>query len=182
MKEKIDHLLEKVTQDKTSSIVSSALLILVSLFLLGIILYYVKFGFSGYILFYMLFLIVGILYYRFSLMEFLKDVDEASNYKVHENVDDGLFQRSKSNYISKGINLKLMRVILIQRLYLCLCPLLLLMFSEIIVGPSLSFGNFLMRLILGVLVGGLFWYFFFNKDKEELYEFQDESDLIQRKL
>ncbi len=172
--QRIDQLFDKIKNNDSTSYVSTALFILLGIYIVSLIWYYIQFGFSGYILVYFLLLPMAAVYYRFSMLGPMKAVEANSNYESYFQVDDGMYKRSKIQYLLDGIDIKLTRINSVKFIYLVLVPFLFVMLREILVAPVVGFGSLVFQLFLAAIIGGVFWIFFFNSDKEDLLYFEDD--------
>ncbi len=181
MVQKIDQLFDKIKNNESTSYVSSALYILLGIYILSLIWYYIQFGFSGYILVYFLLLPMAAVYFRFTMIGPMKEVENNSNYESYHQVDQGMYIRSKIQYLLDGVNVKLTRINAVKYIYLVLVPFLFIMLREILVGPIVGIGALLFQWCMAFIIGGLFWLFFFNGDKEDLLYFEDDLTELMNK-
>lgn len=176
---KVDTLFYKIKEDEQTGYVSHALFALLGIYMAMLIWYFIKYGFSGSLLVYLGFIAVAAIYFRFSMITPMKKVETNAGYENYKNVDNGMYIRSKIQYLIDGIQVKLTRINSVKIVYAFLVPILLILAREIFIGRIDNIGSWLFQWMIAFLIGGVFWIFFFNGDKEDLLYYSDDlNDLM----
>lgn len=180
--ERLDLLLDDIKNSNKSSTYTYILLCLVSLFLIGIVLFYIKYGYFGRLLFYFAVLLGMVIFYRVNIVNALRELQNAGNYEALKGVDDNQYMKQKLNYLDVGIEVKRKRITIIRGIYVAVFPVFLLLASELYLGPIEGFANFFWKYILAFILGGIVWLFAFNNDIEQINGYEDDALIIARAM
>ena len=102
--------------------------------------------------------------------------DEKSN-----NSDQKSILQTRVQYILNGTEVLRTRIMLIRNQYVIFFPIFTLLVIDIIKGP-LSISAFITTFVIAVIVGGIFWIYYFKNDLTDLENSEEELMIIQEKL
>jgi len=180
--ERLDLLLEDLKNNYPSTTYTYMLLILFVLFLGAILVFFVKYGLLGRLLFYGVALLIGGVYYRLGIKQSIQHMQTVSNYGDPEVIGEKQYLANKLAYLNAGIDIKRVRITVIKWIYFFLFPFFLLLMSEIVIHPIAGIGSFVWKYIIALLLGGIIWIFFFNKELEIIYGYEDDAIILSRKI
>jgi Ca2+/Na+ antiporter len=129
-------------------------------------------------------LLIYWVYYRYTLKKSIEAQANANKEILSdstENPDNEKLLINRAQYILNGIDVLESRIILIRNQYLLFFPVFTILMIDIIRGP-LSIGAFIITVILSIILGGLFWIFYFKNELVDLENASDELQEIQQKL
>ncbi len=173
-------LLSELKEDDHSFIYSTALLVMVALYLLAIIFLYIKSGFSTKLLIYLVALIGMLAYYKMNMNRIFSESSELLNYKKINTDDKVNYVSGMLKYLSSGFEVKLTRIQSVRWIYTILFPLFLLIIREIYMGEYSSM-TFFINLIIAAFLG-LLWYVFFGYSQKDLLLDRVEIDELIQKI
>lgn len=171
---KIDSLYDdvKTIGDKNES---TSLILVLALPLFMVCLY--QFYAYGFGLRFIIFgaLLTFLIIYRSKIQAAAKSIGDKSTFFTDDDSPNSLI--SKVNYLESGIDIKQTRTSLTRNFYILFFPLLMISLGEIFSGPFTT-AQYIILLLLAYLIGGGFWFKFFDEDLQEL-EFSkiDLSDI-----
>ena len=174
-------LLKDLKEDNHAFVYSTALLIMVSLYLIAIVLLYIKFDFSTKLLIYLVLLIGMLAYYKMNMNKVFAESATFLNYKTIDRDDKVNYVAGLLRYLNSGFEVKLTRLRSVRIIYSILFPFFLLIVREIITGPFADTSSFIINLAVAVVLGG-FWYFYFASDQSELELDKEEVDELITKI
>ncbi len=119
-----------------------------------------------------------LLFYRFSMKTAEAKSKLLENYKEEEDLNASFY--GKANYLSSQIALRKTRLGLIRIFYMLFFPLFLILLSISRSGDG-GIGSF-NSIVLAVVLGGLFWYFYFKGDLTELDMTREDLEEIKSKF
>ncbi len=180
--ERLDLLLDDIKHTNKSTTYTYILLCLVAIFLVGIVLFYIKYGYFGRLLAYFAVLLGTVIYYRVNIVNAIRELQDASGYDALKGVDDKQYMKQKLNYLDVGIEVKRKRITLIRGIYVLIFPVFLVLASELYIGPIEGFASFLWKYILAFILGGIVWMFAFNNDIEQINGYEDDALIIARAM
>jgi len=129
-------------------------------------------------------LLIYWVYYRYQLKIAIAD-QAIKNKKISENSSDDLENKQKlSNrikFIINGIEVLNVRVKLIRNQYVIFFPILAILFIDLIKGP-LNPSAIIITAIISIILGGLFWIYYFKNDLLELQDAEDELEELDEDL
>ncbi len=180
--ERLDLLIEDIKNNYPSSTYTYMLLILFVLFLVAILFFFVKYGLLGRLFFYGIALLAAGVYYRLGIKKSIQHMQTVSQYGDPEIIGEKQYLANKLAYLNAGIEIKRVRISIIKWIYFFLFPLFLLLMSEIVIGPIVGTGSVIWKYIIALLLGGIIWIFFFNKELEIIYGYEDDAIILSRKI
>jgi ABC-type siderophore export system fused ATPase/permease subunit len=173
IEEKAKGLLKDLKTEDDAFVYSTALLVLVVLFLLAIVFLYILSGVSFMLLIYLLVLIGILTYYKINMNRVYKESTLLQDYKNIDPSDKTKYVSGLLKYLASGVNIKLERLKSVRLFYTIMFPLFLLVIREIYLG-SYTTKSFLISFLVAAILGGLFWYFYFSNGLDELEEDREE--------
>jgi len=180
--ERLDLLIEDIKNNYPSTTYTYMLLILFVIFFGAILVFYVKEAMVGRLLLYSLALICAAIYYRIAVRSSIQHMLTVSDYGDPEIIGDKQYLANKLAYLNAGIEIKRVRITIIKWIYFFLFPLFLLLMSEIVIEPIVGLGSFIWKYIIALILGGLIWLHFFNKELEIIYGYEDDSIILSRRI
>lgn len=164
---KSEHLLSLLKNDQHSNHGSQAFIFLLLLFVASNAVHFLKFGFApihavGFTVLACL-IIIG----RIQYQKAIKENIASANYDAYKDVDEKTFLRTKLQYIHTGIDIKYTRTNIIRFMFVCLFPFLMVLIKEIFQG-QLEVTSILGYFLFAVLLGSIFWWFYFFNELERL--------------
>ncbi|NNE25498.1 MAG: hypothetical protein HKN09_01525 [Saprospiraceae bacterium] len=174
-------LLKDIKEDNHAFVYSTALLIMVSLYLIAIVFLYIKFDFSTKLLIYLVLLIGMLAYYKMNMNKVFAESAALLNYKTIDRDDKINYVAGLLRYLNSGFEVKLTRLKSVRIIYAILFPFFLLIVREIFLGSFSDTSSFLINLVVAIVLGG-FWYFYFASDQSELELDKEEVDELITKI
>lgn len=180
--DRLNLLLEDLKENFPSRTYTYMVLILFLLFLGAVLAFYIKYGFFNRLVIYVLALLVGGVYYKLGIREPIAHMQSVSNIGDVTIIGEKQFLSNKLVYLKAGIEIKRTRIVILKWIYFLLFPVFLLLVSEILIDRIEGFGDFFWKYVIAVLVGGLIWLQFFNKELEIIDGYDDDALIIGRSL
>ena len=174
-------LLKDLKEDSHAFVYSTALLIMVSLYLIAIVFLYIKFDFSTKLLIYLVLLIGMLAYYKMNMNKVFAESAALLNYKTIDRDDKVNYVAGLLRYLNSGFEVKLTRLKSVRIIYAILFPFFLLIVREIFLGTFTDTSSFIINLAVAMVLGG-FWYFYFASDQSELELDKEEVDELITKI
>ena len=174
-------LLKDLKEDNHAFVYSTALLIMVSLYLIAIVFLYIKFDFSTKLLIYLVLLIGMLAYYKMNMNKVFAESASLLNYKTIDRDDKVNYVAGLLRYLNSGFEVKLTRLKSVRIIYAILFPFFLLIVREIFLGTFADTSSFIINLAVAIVLGG-FWYFYFASDQSELELDKEEVDALITKI
>ncbi|MBT8234386.1 MAG: hypothetical protein HKO66_08495 [Saprospiraceae bacterium] len=161
---KAEKLLSELKNSTESSIYTNALYVIIALFMASLCYLYIKSGKDTLV--YASALVIGLIAYKFIVSNAAKELDASTNFLAYKSENKPAYVKGMLQYLASNINVQLSRIKALRTVYMLVFPFLLMMFRQIALG---SFGKseYLFNLIVALLLGALFWYFFFKKPIDE---------------
>lgn len=91
------------------------------------------------------------------------------------------FLKSRIQYISEGIRVTIGRSGLVRNLYIIFFPLMSLTIIDLFRGP-LDSKSYFITFIVAVLIGGIFWFYYFKSDISDIKSDIEELDELKTKI
>lgn len=176
---KAEKLLERYLADSDVAVYTNALYFMVSIFLIAVCLLYV---FEGYEHLIYVVALLAIIPYRIIISKAHAEAEMKSMYPTLETADKKQFTISKLDYLSSLLGLKIARLKALRLFYMIVFPVWLYMLSKIFINRSFSGSSELIYLLPAIVLGAVFWYFFFNKEIAERGNDRAEIDQIKNSL
>lgn len=180
--ERLDLLLEDLKKNFPSTSYAYIVLLLFVILFGAIIVFYIKYGYLTRLLFYIGSGIIAGLYYRFGIRDSIAHMQSVSNYGDPNTIGEKQYLSNRLAYLKAGIEIKRVRIDIIKWIYFLLFPIFLLLVSEIVISPISGFGDFIWKYIIAIILGGLIWLNFFNKELDIIYGYEDDAIILGRKL
>ncbi len=163
-----DHMLDLLKNDDHQSRSNGALLLLLILFLLTAIIHFVKFGFGPLLIISLAICALLLVFFRVKNSSAIKENSNYSNFDSYKDVDPITHLRTKLQYIHSGIEVKATRTQSLRIMYFLIFPCILLMLKDVFQGVAASTSGLVWSIIFAFLTGGIFWWFYFGREVEEL--------------
>jgi hypothetical protein len=179
----IENLFDDLKTHKSSRDFKWLSLLILSLVLIASAIHMAQFG-IGFNLIPPLLTVVYWIYYRYTLKKAIEK-QAIANSKISRNRPDEtdnlriLFNRTE--YILNGVEVLEKRISLVRNQYVIFFPVFTIVMINIIRGP-LSWGQFAVTAVISIVLGGLFWIYYFRNDLIDLENAADELENIQEKL
>lgn len=161
----IEHKAEKLLQDMKdspgSSFYTNALYIIIALFLISLCYIYIKSG--SHTLVYASALVIALIAFKFMVSNAAKELENKTNYKAFSDDQKPLYVKGMLEFLASSYNLQISRIKALRTVYMLVFPFFLMMIRQIFVG-AIEKEQYLFNLIGAVLLGSIFWFFFFKKD------------------
>ena len=124
------------------------------------------------------------IYYRWMLKRSIES-QAMENTRINEETPDKSDQKNilvnRIRYIQNGLEVLKTRISLIRNQYVLLFPVFTTILIDIIRG-DMSMTAFIVTAVIAIILGGLFWIFYFQNDLVDLENASDELDLLQNQL
>ena len=174
----VEKIYEDIKNHKSSFIYKTIFYMLfgISFIVFAIHIYKIGFSFST---FFMLLLIIYFFYYIYQIK---KAIRENIKTKFSQKIDpeNPEFLNNRINYISEGIRVTTQRAFATRNFYMIFFPLMSLTLIDILKGPF-DFKGYLATFIVAILIGGIFWYYYFRNDIIDIEsDIEELNDLKQR--
>jgi hypothetical protein len=179
----IENIFDNLKSHKSSRDFKWLFLLLLSIVLIATAIHIARFG-IGFNLIPLILLLAYWVYYRYTLKKAIEK-QALANQKINdsspeENDNKGILI-NRLRYILNGIDVLNTRIILIRNQYVLLFPVFAMVVIDIIRGP-LGWGAFTVTAVVSVILGGLFWIYYFRNDLIDLENATDELEIIEEKL
>lgn len=180
--ERLDLLIEDLKINYPSTTYTYMLLILFVIFFGAILVFYIKEAMLGRLFLYSIALLIAGIYYRVAIRNSIQHMLTVSDYGDPGIIGEKQYLANKLAYLNAGIEIKRVRISVIKWIYFFLFPLFLLLMSEITNEPIVGAGSFIWKYIIALILGGIIWIFFFNKELEIIEGYEDDAIILSRKL
>ena len=177
----VEKIYEEIKTHKSSFIYKTIFYLLFVISLVVFIIHIYKSGFS-YSTFFMILLILYFFYYLFIIK---KAIRENIKTRLSKKIDpeNPEFLNNRINYISEGIKVTTQRAYTTRNFYIIFFPLMSLTLIDILKGPF-DFKGYLVTFIVAVLIGGVFWFYYFRNDitdiESDIEELNKLTDIINK--
>jgi len=179
----IENIFESIKTNKSSRDFKWLFLLLLSIVIAATAIHVFKFGISFNIIPLILLLVYWV-YYRYNLKQAI-EVQAMANQRINEEQSKAKDNKSilynRAQYILNGIEVLEKRITLIRNQYVVFFPVFTIVVIDIIRGP-LSWGAFAVTAIVSIVLGGLFWIFYFRNDLTDIENAAEELERIQEQL
>lgn len=179
----IENIFDNIKSHKSSRDFKWLFLLILSIVLIAAAIHIAKFG-IGFNLIPVFLVLVYWIYYRYNLKQAIEK-QALANKKITadqpEEPDNHQILINRSQYILNGLEVLEKRITLVRNQYVLLFPVFTIIMIDIIRGP-LSWGQFAVTAVVSVVLGGLFWIFYFRNDLIDLENAAEELEIIQEKL
>lgn len=179
----IENIFENIKSYKSARDFKWLFLLLLSLVLIATAIHISLFG-LGFNLIPVLLLIAFWIYYRYTLKKSIEQ-QAIANKEIAEGQEDKDDNKSilktRVQYILNGIDVLETRITLIRNQYVVFYPIFAMIVIDIIRGP-LSYAAFAVTAVISIILGGLFWIFYFRNDLIDLENAIEELEILREKL
>lgn len=179
----IENIFDDLKSSKSSRDYKWLFLLLLSLCIIATTLHIAKFG-VGLNLIAILLLIIYWVYYRYKLKEAIIE-QSVENKKIKEvssssekNADILL---NRLQYIFNGVTVLETRIELVRNQYVAFFPVFTMLMIDFIKGP-MTIAAFITTAVIAIILGGLFWIYYFKNDLDDLDNSVEELEMIREKL
>ncbi|HHH52769.1 MAG TPA: hypothetical protein ENK91_03865 [Bacteroidetes bacterium] len=167
----LEDIYEDIKSNKSSNVYRT---IFYFLFVASIIIYlyhFIEFGFG----FGIIFLVLVVFYFFYYTYNIKKAIRENIKEKFTGKIDPESpeFLKQRINYLLNGIKVTIQRAIETRNFYIAFFPLMSITLIDILKGPFSILG-YVATAIVAYLIGGVFWYFYFKNDINDI-----ESDIYE---
>jgi len=175
----VESIFEDIKKNKSSFIYKAMFYMLFSISAISFIAHSVINGFS----FGSVFLILLVAYFFY----FLFNIKAIIRENIITPKDDKLdpespkFLKSRIQYISEGVAVTSGRAALVRNLYIIFFPLMTFVLIDIFRGSSDTKGYFV-TFIVSILIGGVFWYYYFKNDINDIESDIKELEELKQKI
>lgn len=179
---KLNRIFSELKESDESGSINTSLIAVLAVYFISLVWFFIKFGFSGYIILYFLLFLAAAFYFRFTMMSPTKKLESNKEFESYKNVDQAMYLRSKCQYLLDGVNVKISRIDAVKTIFVVIIPFLLMIFREILLSPIIGVGSLVQNWLFAFLIGGLFWLFYFNGSKGELFDLEEDLEDIMEKI
>ena len=179
----IENIFDDLKSSKSSRDYKWLFLLLVSLCIIATTLHIAKYG-VGFNLIAILLLLIYWVYYRYKLKQAIIE-QSAENKKIKEvssasekNADILL---NRLQYIFNGISVLEIRIELVRNQFVIFFPVFAMLMIDFIKGP-MTIAAFITTAVIAIILGGLFWIYYFKNDLDDLDYSVEELEMIRNKL
>ena len=176
---KAETLLDTLKEDAQTSYVTNALVIIVLLFLIPLVILYIVDVDSSItkFLMYLIVLLGLLILYRVRVGGAVRQSTELASYKSIDINDKPKYISGLLKYLSSGYGVKVTRLRSVRWIYVIIFPLVMVLFSELyqyFFHDDIKTG--ITNFIVAYILGGIFWYKYFQDDLDELELDQQDVD------
>lgn len=172
---KAEKLLEEYSSDESLGTYTNALYFIIVLFVISVCFLYVL---KGYLYLLFALALVSLLAYRIIVSKAAKRTDTLALYNTFENDDKKAYTIAKLRYLGSLIKLKRARAVGLRLVYTVCFPVWLYMLSLLFIDREINAATEWMYIGLALIMGGVFWYFFFKHEIQSLSAHKDEIKSI----
>ena len=179
----IENIFDNIKSHKSARDFKWLFILLISLLLIATAIHISKFN-IGFNLIPLVLILAFWIYYRLSLKKSIEK-QASANKIISENQgekeDNQSILKSRVKYILNGIDVLETRISLIRNQYVILFPVFSILMVDIIRGP-LDYAAFAVTAVISIVLGGLFWIFYFRNDLIDLENAEEELEILEEKL
>ena len=168
-------LLDDFRSDSDHAVYTNSLYFIIALFIVAIGLIYVFEGFDHLIFSLAL---LSLIPYKLMVGSTTEYAHSLSMFDSVEYPDRREYTVAKLKYLKSLIGIKLSRIKALRIVYMCCFPVLLYILSRLFIERPVELSTELIYGAMALLLGGVFWYFFFQKDIQDLEMDQEEIKSI----
>lgn len=168
-------LLQNLRNNDDAGIYTTALIILGMLIFIAVLALYIKIGYSNFLLFGLLLTAVLFIVFKVKTNAAIKTNVDKSSF-LNDNSESKIVHVTKMlDYLSSGLEVKLIRIKMVRLFYFVLFPIFLLLVRELFFGPASGkelFWGFIGGLVLSIVS----WSYFFKSDLIDLVYYKEDVD------
>jgi len=169
----VENIYEDIKNNKSSVIYKNIFWLLFGVSFVVFAVHTVQNGF-GWGLVFLILLIAYFFYYTYIIKSSIRANIKTKNPSKIE-PEKAEFLKERIKYISGGIRVTAKRAELVRNFYIIFFPLMTFTLIDILKGPFTAKAYFVI-FIVSVLIGGVFWYYYFKND---LNDIESDIDLLQ---
>lgn len=179
----IENIFDDLKSSKSSRDYKWLFLLLLSLCIIATTLHITKFG-VGFNLIAILLLILFWVYYRYKLKQAI--IEQSIENKKIKEINTGVEKNAdillnRLQYIFNGVTVLETRIELVRNQFVLFFPVFALLMIDFIKGP-MSTGAFITTAVVAIILGGLFWIYYFKNDLVDIDNSVEELEMIKEKL
>ncbi len=163
----VENIYEDIKANKSQFVYRSLFLMLFIASIIIFITHIYKNGFSYSILF-LIFILSYYFYHTYHIKQAKKEYIKIQKPQKVDPENPG-FLKERIEYVYEGVSLILFRAKMTRNFYMIFFPLLTITLTNLM-KVDLELKAFISVIIVSFLLGGLFWYYYFRVDVEELNE------------
>lgn len=174
-----ENIFEDIKTSKSSFIYKTIFYMLFMISFVVFLFHTINFGISYGTLFLVL-LLVYFMYFIYSIKVALRtNIKSPKSDKIDP--ESPSFLKSRINYITEGIKVTSVRIKLVRNFYIIFFPLMSFVLIFLFRGES-SIKSLIITFIISILIGGVFWYYYFKTDLLEIDSELEELNELNQKL
>lgn len=173
LNEKSEYLINLLKNDDHAKNSGYRIIFLVAMFIIFASYHYIKYGFTPVVGMGLCILLILMIFFRIQMQSSVKDNIASANYDAYKDIDQNTYLRNKLQYLFTGIDIKFTRTKTIRLLYVLVFPFLMVIIKEVFQG-FYSIGHSFKFLLFAFALGGLFWWFYFASEMDDLEISKDD--------
>ena len=174
-----ENIFEDIKTDKSSFIYKSIFYILFFTSMISYLIHTIKFGF-GFGTVFLVLLLAYFLYFIYTIKSALREnIKSPKSDKIDP--EDPLFLKSRIQYISEGIKVTSTRIKLVRNFYIIFFPMTTFILIYLFRGNT-GTKSLVITFIIAFLLGGVFWYYYFKNDLNEIESDMEELNNLHTKI
>ncbi len=174
-----ENIFEDIKTNKSSFIYKTIFYLLFFTSMISFLVHTIKFGY-GFGIVFLILLFAYFLYYIYSIKAALREnIKSPKADKIDP--ENPQFLKSRIQYITEGIKVTATRIKLVRNFYIIFFPLMTFILIYIFRGQS-STKSLIITFVISVLLGGVFWYYYFKNDLNEIENDMEELEELNTKI
>ena len=175
----VENIYEDIKKNKSSFIYKTIYYLLFGLAALSFLIHIIIYGFDFGVLF-MVGLVVYFFYFTYKIKSSIKD--NIKSPKLNKiDPESAEFLKSRIQYISEGIQVTLERAEMLRNFFIIFFPLMAFTLIDILKGPMTA-KSYFVTIIVSILLGGVFWYYYFRNDITDIQSDIEELNELKNKI
>jgi len=174
-----ENIFEDIKNGKSAFIYKSIFYMLFSVSMISYLAHTIKFGYGFGIVFLVL-LLAYFIYFLYTLKAAIREnIKSPKLDKIDPEKPE--FLKSRIQYISEGIKVTETRIKLVRNFYIIFFPLTTFILIYLFRGNT-GTKSLIITFVISVLLGGVFWYYYFKNDLNEIENDMEELDDLHTKI
>ena len=174
-----ENIFEDIKTNKSSFIYKTIFYMLFFTAMISFLVHTIKFGY-GFGVVFLILLLAYFIYFIYSIKAALREnIKSPKADKIDP--ENPQFLKSRIQYITEGIKVTAIRIKLVRNFYIIFFPLMTFILIYIFRGES-STKSRIVTFVISVLLGGIFWYYYFKNDLNEIENDMEELDELNEKI
>ena len=174
-----ENIFEDIKTDKSSFIYKSIFYILFFTSMISYLIHTIKFGF-GFGTVFLILLFAYFLYFIYTIKSALREnIKSPKSDKIDP--ENPRFLKSRIQYISEGIKVTATRIKLVRNFYIIFFPMTTFILIYLFRGNT-GTKSLVITFIIAFLLGGVFWYYYFKNDLNEIESDMEELNDLHTKI